>query len=304
MDKNIVQTLVLLYELVLDRELKNLEKSEIIQAINIIQKTYKRIDSNFLIPIVNYNYNIYRFAYIYLYAVCHTAVVREHMKILEANASGAFREMFKLEEKRLNICSLGGGPGCEVIGILSFLGWIRQRYPRQRQNIDCTILDLCLGWRQSFAYVLDTFLLNSLWKSNSSKIYYRFFDADLCSDLGNNSKSVIQNADVVTMVKFVSIVSYFYRRNPNYLKNIFQLMKSNSYLFFLDNCIGGFYEMVSDLAEKNNFVLVICHKTHYKIDQSLKFSKYKFNRYPFRSTSVIFAIWKKKEIGRCPCICL
>ncbi|XP_023227068.1 uncharacterized protein LOC111627686 [Centruroides sculpturatus] len=292
-----IQMLVPVYESVLRKEQQNFNNEEISRAIRGIVKAYKKIHSNAPISIVDYNIGTYRFAYIYLYALCHTATVMKHLKILKEERFENFREMLKLGESSLNVCNLGGGPGCEVVGILSRIG--ESEVPGR---VKCAILDMCLGWKKSLVYVMNAFVKSDLGKYYQSRLKCKFLEADLCNNLSSSAATTIEGADLVTMVKFISVVSYYYQDNSYYLQRIFQLMKPGSYLFFLDNSTGGFFEMVSEVAEENQFVLVFQCKTYHRQKQQMRFSTYKFGTKSLRSSSVIFAVWKKKESSMCACL--
>lgn len=290
METDVTRTM-LLYESVLDIEHKDLEIADIVNAINQIIKAYKKIPNDAPVSIIDYNCSKYRFAYIYLYALCHTTIVDEHLKKLETNSFETFRQMLKLEQSRLNLCSLGGGPGCDVIGVLKNL----EKYSPSLapSTVDCTIIDLCEGWNQSFCNVLDNFLQSDIGKCYRSRLSSCFMKADICSVLDNVTICALRKADLLTMVKFVSVVAYYCKEDSKYLQELFRLMKSGSYLIFLDNSTGGFYEMVLKSAEDNGLNLLYTVKTYHRHSEYMKFSKYKFNKKPLSFTSVIFAVWKK-----------
>lgn len=287
------QVLADIYESVMDKEGKDLNYFQIILSMYVIQNTYKRIDSSAPIYFIDYNNSSYRFAYIYLYAVCHTAAVIEHIRILKEDKLFTFLEMMKFGDD-LNVCSLGGGPGCDVIGFLCGLDQTWSSFVfSTHKNIRCTVLDMCSGWSVSLNHVLKAFLESNLGKRYESRVNCKFVQADLCSSLNFETVSAIKDADIITMIKYVSVVSYYYRSKSDYLKAIFELMKAGSFLFFLDNKTGGFYEMVSEIAEKNNLVLLFQRDTFYRPGEIMKFSKYNYGD-TLNSTSVKFAVWEKK----------
>lgn len=281
-----------MYKSVLDKERQDLRKADMNRGIRKVGKAYSRIKNNSPATVVNYEDSSLRFAYIYKFAVCHTAIVRKHVELLKSTDYGfeIFQEMLRLDEGQLNLCSLGGGPGCEVVGILS---QVDQKARKKLFNVDCKILDLCDGWSQSLRYVMEAFLKSNLGKNYESRLNCSFIKTDLCSVLDSVSTSAIEEANLVTMVKFVSALPQHCSDSSNCLQEIFRLMKPGSHLLFLDNCSGGFYEMVSMVAKENDLVPLFLHKTPYKRGKDFKFSKYKFSVKPLHSTSVIFAIWKK-----------
>lgn len=279
--------------MVLRSESEDLKWDEVMLSIAEIRKAYNRINSQVFIAIINYNIRRYRFAYIYLYAVCHTSAVWEQMNFLEENRFGTFREIMKFQES-LRLCCLGGGPGCELIGILCGLeNSVSSSIWRGPSTIDCTVLDMCFGWNLSLNHALVTFLESDLCKNYSSRISFNFVQSNLCSDLNPLAICAIKNADLITMVKFFSVVSFYFKNDSCYLQMIFKFMKSGSFLFFLDNSAGGFYEMVSEEAMKNNLIPIFLRKTVHRVNETSEFFNYGIPHGSLKATSLIFAIWKK-----------
>ncbi|XP_023227060.1 uncharacterized protein LOC111627684 [Centruroides sculpturatus] len=296
------QSLVNLYESVMSKEYEDLNWVDIVLSMNEIRKAYRKIDSSAPISTIDYNSNSYRFAYIYLYAVCHTATMREMMKMLESNQMSTFLQMMAFG-KDLNVCCLGGGPGCEMIGFLCGLNRsLCSTLFSDQRNISFTVLDTCSGWSISLKHVLEAFLKSDLGRNYTSNFTCNFEQANLCSFLHAEALYPIMNANIITMVKFVSVVSHCYKNNSYYLQVILKLMKPGSFLLFLDNRTGGFFEIVSEIASENNLVLLYRCNAVYQHNGDIQFQKYIFQPDPLRISKVTFAVWKKKEMNTCVCL--
>ncbi|XP_023227059.1 uncharacterized protein LOC111627683 [Centruroides sculpturatus] len=277
------------FERALHKEISqaSLGVEDINHAIRQLQSAYRRISPNRQISSINYDCASYRAAYLYLYAGCHAAAVYSELTCLMYKYPTEFTKLMRYEMPDLHICSLGGGPGCDVLGLLHCRR-INSKMNVTR-SIRCTVVDLCMGWGVALQHVQEAYTAGL--GSFREMVKFDFRQVNLCT--GSPQLHEISTANIVSLVKYVSVVSYYYTKSPSLLETIFWRMKPGSYVFFLDNSAGGFYEMTSRAAARAGLLLVaqpIFHRWNFP-------SKYEFNsKYVSRSlrtTSVICAIWIK-----------
>ena len=103
----------------------------------------------------------------------------------------------------LRICSLGSGPGTDLVSILFFL---KERYGTMK--IHATFVDLCDGWRCVIEDIISQLKNPEYVGDMVSKENFEIqhIVADLLTFNGSTSPPAIniQSADVISMMKFVS----------------------------------------------------------------------------------------------------
>ncbi|XP_023227070.1 uncharacterized protein LOC111627687 isoform X1 [Centruroides sculpturatus] len=282
-----------MYEEVLNKEREefNVSEAQIEKALCEIRNVYRIIPCKKYLPGIDYNRSSYRCAYIYYFGYYHTAMVEYLLLKFKNEKESKFNDMMMYKNFNMNICSLGGGPGFDLIGLLK----ARSYFVRMcMKKLKCTVIDLCNGWEISLRHVRQSFLSGVGSTYNSFQVFdFDLVEANLCKPLESNVKQVIAEADVVNMVKFVSAVPCDGKRNMEYLHRIFALMKKNAYVFYVDNINGEFYKMVAKVAEKYSLKLV-WNSEHRKLEvQRPIFIQNNFKSKTMKGTSVVAAVWQK-----------
>lgn len=172
-----------------------------IKDINETYKPYKRWMARLDFPSTNYDDPAHRCAYLHKHAMIHTGVLCAVLEL--AVQMWPVKEVMDVD--CLKLCSLGSGPGTDVVGCLLFL---KEKFRIKR--ISATLVDIYEGWK----FVFDAMV--SELKSEEFKDFnhtaseenfdYEYVPADLLDFDGSNPLLFgrIANADFITMVKFVS----------------------------------------------------------------------------------------------------
>ena len=141
-----------------------------------------------------------RCAYLHKFAPLHTYIVIVAMKdILEKQAS-LFKIM--LNAKQFKLCSLGGGPGSDAVGVLAAL------YAEFRTfKSSVTIIDFFEEWEDTFNLVTDhlrSAVYGAQWKCLLDNGDFNYIGADLLRIKTETVNNAINSASLITMVKFIS----------------------------------------------------------------------------------------------------
>lgn len=196
-----------MYEEALITEIKEekLRKNRVEESLQEIKRIYGNILSKKHMVTIDYNQSSFRCAYVYYFAHCHTLIVRSALLKFQSENSSKYHEMMRYENSSLTVCSLGGGPGCDLIGLLN---------SRSHDNIGatsiikCVVIDQYRGWKISLKHVRQSFLNQIGSVYNGMNIFeFSFIEANLCDSLKPEVKKTIEEADIINMVKFVSVVS-------------------------------------------------------------------------------------------------
>ena len=101
----------------------------------------------------------YRLAYMYEYASANSLAVLDVLSSADKN-NGISGSLLGTESK-ISICSLGGGPGSEIVGIAK---WIA-RQQLEIEQLEVVVTDKTLQWRTEWKRVLDA--LNNNFRSGA-----------------------------------------------------------------------------------------------------------------------------------------
>lgn len=153
--------------------------------------------------VANYNDPALRCAYLHKYAMIHTGLMCEVLQ----SAFGHYGIHHDIDSKaKLNLCSLGGGPGTDIVGLLFIL---REVFGYIQCNV--TVIDHAIEWKHVFDSIvseLKTGRYGSVRDMVSGwNFSYDYLSADLLAfSFVNNYKvlQAIKNADIITMIKFIS----------------------------------------------------------------------------------------------------
>ncbi|GBM15319.1 hypothetical protein AVEN_210947-1 [Araneus ventricosus] len=172
----------------------------------------------------------YRIAYIYRNSLCISSAVVHHFEnVLNQNANH-IRQLWQ-KNCILRICSLGGGSPSDVVAIVKVLE--SNLAARVSGDMQVTIVDMNGSWKSTCITVLQ-----SLERFKHSNGMISFIEADI-SSFGDEVTNAIQNAHIVSMVKFISESQGGTRKKmAEFRKNLFQkvceLVQPGSLFLLLD----------------------------------------------------------------------
>lgn len=203
-------SILLLYETLLDDMLnKGLVKGENVKrAIEHLVNNHSHIANGQTPQDLDYNDLNNCFGYLHRYAACHTALVHTILKrVFHIKPPVAVRRLLCLKES-LDIVSLGGGPGSDLVGFCSAL--YGKHYRISKLNL--TIVDHMLGWKKIFLKTIDMLQRTNLGNASdlcqNVEIQPSFIEADVTNPTkwNPNLNLKIRNADVLLLVKVLSVI--------------------------------------------------------------------------------------------------
>ncbi|KAG8183334.1 hypothetical protein JTE90_023983 [Oedothorax gibbosus] len=294
------QLISLLYDAVLRNDVCSnaVTETEIKSAIKNMTEVYKpRLNSLSSTEkhLADYNTVAYRCAYLHKYAAFHSAIVRDVLVTVLNQDRDFFRSLYdKLTTSMLKICSLGGGPGSDIVGIVAALSQIA--------SFQCSakVVDLKADWEHTLGSVVhelrcrDYGLLGQCFQVENFRWEYLMADL-LENEVEDNVTGAIGDADWVTMVKFVSAASC--KSTESMLLKIFSMLKSGSMVLFIDNASGGFSELVSTVSKKCNMTYVFGPINH-KIYTSEELKRSLFSYTSCFSTTLTIHLMEKQGPNR------
>lgn len=154
-----------------------------------------------VVDVANYNDVAHRCAYLHKYAALHTAMVQDMMfRILEQQWK-LFKKLISSQDFR--ICSLGGGPGNDIIGIVAALNTLFCTF-----KVSVTVVDLMEQWKYTFSSLI-TELGNGnygMLRTNVAENFltWNYIGANLLDRMTDPVKTAVSQASLITLVKFVS----------------------------------------------------------------------------------------------------
>ncbi|XP_033631582.1 uncharacterized protein LOC117293389 [Asterias rubens] len=165
-----------------------------------------------------------RCAYVFLYFMKHSHLVFLSLQPLQRES---YFTQWSTNGKDLRICSLGGGPGSELVGMAAFL---RENDLCSVSRLKCTVLELFPSWKETW---------DSIHEHVPELPAVEYIECDLVhhSELQAPVVDAVKNADIVTMVKTFSTISAFIREDgrAQRMQTIFREMKKGALLLFIDN---------------------------------------------------------------------
>lgn len=101
-------------------------------------------------PVIDYSNPICRLAYIYMNVPIHAFLIEDILHQCEKHLTGLYTD----EDKTINVCCLGGGPGSELIG---FCAYLLKNRTSQQFNVDFLLIDLVKEWDEYWHSLKQTF---------------------------------------------------------------------------------------------------------------------------------------------------
>lgn len=213
-------------------------EEEIQQAIREIQKAYcpGGLESD-RATLLDFCWPAARIAYMFQFTTSHINVVANALLRLKSMDSW----LAHLQRRKfVNVCAVGGGPGTDILGVFRFL-----RHCYYNGMFHATILDWCPDWSFSFRPMAECMDPCGLFGLSSSTVYQQF---EFFRPLSWMASETLEQADLVTMVKFLSAVQMNRTSCARQLINLFCILKPGTLVLLIDNTGGGLRSMVRHCA--------------------------------------------------------
>ncbi|XP_038055863.1 uncharacterized protein LOC119727861 [Patiria miniata] len=163
-----------------------------------------------------------RCAYVFLYLMQHCHLVYFSLEQCTSRILNSWRN-----KSNLKVCSIGGGPGSDLVGLTTFL----RTHGIFPPSLECRVLDLYPNWKDTW----DTI-------HQCIPQYFRvaYERCDVVRDMGLTvtTHRFIRQADMLTLVKLFSAVSAFFRADPgrgDLLRSILREIKPGCFVLYVDN---------------------------------------------------------------------
>src|SRR6516164_2783335 len=151
-----------------------------------------------------------RFAYIYRYVTSHSNLVYQAI-----SSTTELVELFKCP--KVNVSCVGGGPGSDLLGILKYLSFGKNKCT----NVRCHLLDGENAWADAWSDV-DQKL------ASQCTISTYFLAMNICEAKSWSLHSKYLNADLITMIYFMSEIYSRQKESQPYFEHLFQRAKKGS----------------------------------------------------------------------------
>lgn len=178
-------------------------------------------------------------AYIYKYVPAHANFLYQIIQ----NTPG-LPEKFQTEEIRL--CSIGGGPGSDVLAVSKYLARHRLNTPMRAR-----VYDRELGWEH--VWKLLSSQLSPPLSNDQISTSYHLLDLDRPEVWVSDTECL--NANVFTMIFFHS-EARINDRCSQYLEHIFRRSTKDSVFIFLDNNVPEWYQELDAIAARAGLTLL------------------------------------------------
>ncbi|CAL1274675.1 unnamed protein product [Larinioides sclopetarius] len=229
------------------------------------------------------------YAYLHLYAPLHTSMAYDIMSWILSEIPGWFRTFLSSHEL-LKICSLGGGPGADVIGVVTALqdefGYI---------NTFANIVDIFSAWSRTFQAVLHKMTsgyYGDKGRCLSSQFFkWSYITSDLLCERDQDVNAAITDAGLVIMSKFISAVAS--QNASKMIKDIFKRMKPGAILLYIDNDGGEHHKVVSTIASECHLVPLLRPLQHHQYrNEGLRINR--FGTWSCCETKITVQIMEKR----------
>lgn len=181
---------------------------------------------------IDYRDPVTRFAYVYRYVTSHSMMVYTLI-----TSSPELSNL--LEEEKITVSCIGGGPGSDLIGILKYLTeWGYAPF------LKCYILDREKAWNESWADVDEKIGVGFRVSTN-------FMSLDVEDDSSWEGHTKYLKADLFTMVYFMSEVYCRRAGAKAFFQNLFNSAEPGALFLYIDNRDTNFTDWFDDLAESN-----------------------------------------------------
>ena len=188
-----------------------------------------------------------RFAYIYAYVTCHANIVYQLIQESEELAN-------LLEQRKLNVTCVGGGPGSDFLGILKSA--LDQK--KRELFLRCTLLDREPTWADCWNDV-DEKLVSQLRITNN----FQTFDVTDPKTWETISKYL--GSDLFTMIYFMSEIDSLRKSAEPFFRNLFENANPGALFLYVDNNNRHFFDWFDSLVSENGLTVLSASEEVIKI---------------------------------------
>ncbi|GBM98941.1 hypothetical protein AVEN_265687-1 [Araneus ventricosus] len=268
-------------------------EADIRTAIQNMKEVYKPNPgslSDSIVFVADYNDAGHRCAYLHKYAPFHTALVADMLvRALQQNPK-VFRDLI-YPSGQINICSLGGGPGSDIFGVLSVLNAAFGLF-----QVSATVIDCMENWKDMFYELVSELRYGdygALGECVDEQYFeWKYLQHNLLGKMTSQVNQSIARANLVTMIKFVSASSC--KDTPAMIRKIFRTLKPGSLVLYIDNAGGGFHQVIRKEAQACNLITVFGPLKHH-LYANQNFNVKRFGYTPCLETKVTVQIWRKSS---------
>ncbi|XP_015915916.2 uncharacterized protein [Parasteatoda tepidariorum] len=268
----------------------NIVRKEIEVENTAVEKAYNEIKTAFKssqFTKLNFNNSDYLLTYFSIYAAFNTKLT--YNRFLDA-----FKNCKQLQEtvkkQNLNIISLGGGPGTDIIGFCSALQeFLTQEVKNYCSTINISVADIFKRWA-SFYNVIE-FLIREGCYGNVSSLFKSkivsssFMTVDLVSEEQPCKYTYdLGTADIVLLVRVLDILNFQETKPENLIKKIISGMRSGALLLVIDSVIKNYNDSEVTQVYSSNL-------EEFTRQVNMEIS---FPLYPWKSSSAQSFILQKK----------
>lgn len=251
------------------------------RQFNLLTEKYSRLLEEE--TMIDYSDPVTRFAYIYKYVTSHANLV---CTLIEKNDT--LGNLF-VDNQRINVACIGGGPGSDFLGILKYL-----MKNRKLPVVKFHIYDRERAWEDSWfdveSKVDPGFIISTS---------YLPLDVTVPAQWENNKKYF--QSDIFTMIYFMSEVYEKRDEAEEYFNQLFTKAKPGSLFLVIDNNNSSFYDWFDALANAHNIKILKSDETMMKMpydeqksDLGIYIEKFDKFAYPKLQTWVAYRIGRKE----------
>jgi hypothetical protein len=178
-----------------------------------------------------------RFAYIYRYTTSHANIVYEKIRYSNRLAS-------LFDRDKLLISCIGGGPGSDFLGIMKYC-----MLNKKTIDLKCRILDRDPSWSESWSDVDDK--IEAPFRISTSHQ-----PLDVADPASWQKYCKHFNADLFTLIYFISEIYAVRDKANDYFKELFARMNPRAMVLYVDNNDSRFTEWFDELVTSTGFEVV------------------------------------------------
>ncbi|KFM63513.1 hypothetical protein X975_26547, partial [Stegodyphus mimosarum] len=239
------------------------------------------------VDVADYNDAAHRCAYLHKYAPLHTVMVYHMINRALIQNFSVFQNT--LRNGCLKLCSLGGGPGSDVLGVLAAM---HENFGFNQ--ISVTIVDYMVNWSITFSSIVQELRFGNYGTlgGNFSPQYFdwAYIGDNLLGKMSNQVNRAIAAAEIITMVKFVSAAAC--KDTHQMIKKIFSTMKPGAIVLYIDNAGGRFHQLMSRVATECMFITVFGPLKHeHYVNENMNIKRFGYTS--CYETKVSVHIWQK-----------
>jgi len=186
---------------------------------------------------IDYGNPLIRFAYVHRYVTCHANIV---FRIIQNNQN--LKDC--LNQNEIDVSCIGGGPGSDFLGIFKYI-----QSNHITNTIRCYILDKTAAWDESWCDVDKKIGANFRLSTHFTAMDITDFDS-----WRNRLKHL--EANIFTMIYFISEIFAEQRKANDYLVNLFSKAKKESLFLFVDFNDSRLCSFFDDLVRNHEIDII------------------------------------------------